>query len=145
MTAPEKPGKRAVEALSESLMYRDYERAFTQGTGLPLRLQAPTLLNVIRYARNQENPFCALLSKTDESCAASCAQCYALQCQVEEEAQFHPRTLKCFAGLCETAVPVRVGENVIAFLHTGQVLLKRPEKAKVSFSVHAFFTRSCAS
>ncbi len=66
------------------------------------------------------------MAKTKESCA----QCYALQCQVEEEAQLEPKTLKCFAGLCETAVPVRVAENVIAFLHTGQVLLQRPDKVQ---------------
>ena len=130
MTDPAIPGQRTLEVLSESQMYRDYERAFTQGTGLPLRLQGPTLLNVVRYAKKQENPFCALLSKSDESCAASCAQCYALQCEVEAAAQFQPKTLKCFAGLCETAVPVRVGENVIAFLHTGQVLLQRPDKVR---------------
>ena len=119
-----------LKILSESQMYRDYERAFTLGTGLPLRLQGPTLLNVIRYENQTENPFCALMSKTDENCAESCAQCYKLQCQVEEEAQFSPKTLKCFAGLCETAVPVRVGDNVIAFLHTGQVLLQRPDKVR---------------
>ncbi|MBC8128164.1 MAG: PocR ligand-binding domain-containing protein [Gloeobacteraceae cyanobacterium ES-bin-144] len=130
MSNPAKSSQSTVEILSESQMYRDYERAFTKGTGLPLRLQSPTLLNAIRHVKSQENPFCALLSKSDETCAASCAQCYALQCKVEEEAQFEPKTLKCFAGLCETAVPVRVGENVIAFLHTGQVLLQRPNKAK---------------
>ena len=53
-----------------------------------------------------------------------------MQRRLEEEAQFQPKTLKCFAGLCETAVPVRVAENVIAFLHTGQVLLQRPDKVK---------------
>ena len=121
-----KSSKRTLEILSASQMYRDYERAFTQGTGLPLRLQEPELLKLIRYTKKQENPFCALMAKTNESCA----QCYTLQCKVEEEAQFQPKTLKCFAGLCETAVPVRVAENVIAFLHTGQVLLQRPDKVE---------------
>ena len=32
----------------------------------------------------------------------------------------------CFAGLCETSVPLRVGENLIGFLKTGEVMLKRP-------------------
>ncbi len=113
-------------ALSESQVYRDYERAFTQGTGLPLRLQGPDMLSLVRFTKAQENPFCALMAKTNDSCA----QCYSLQCAVEEAAQFQPKTLKCFAGLCETAVPVRVGENVIAFLHTGQVLLQRPDKVQ---------------
>ena len=113
-------------ALSDSQVYRDYERAFTQGTGLPLRLQGPEMLNLIRHSKKQENPFCSLMAKSNESCA----HCYALQCRVEEEAQFQPKTVKCFAGLCETAVPVRVAENVIAFLHTGQVLLQRPDKVQ---------------
>ena len=121
-----KSGQRELEILSASQVYRDYERAFTQGTGLPLRLQGPDMLNLIRFTKAQENPFCALIAKAKESCA----QCYALQCQVEEEAQLEPKTLKCFAGLCETAVPVRVAENVIAFLHTGQVLLQRPDKVQ---------------
>ena len=122
--------QRALEILSASQMYRDYERAFTQGTGLPLRLQGPGLLHAVRYAKRQENPFCALMAASDRSCTPSSAQGYALQCRLEEEAQFAPRTLKSFAGLCETAVPVRVGENVIAFLHTGQVLLQPPDKAR---------------
>jgi AraC-like DNA-binding protein len=126
MSDPAKSSKRTLEILSASQMYRDYERAFTQGTGLPLRLQEPELLRLIRYTKQQENPFCALMAKSNESCA----QCYTLQCKVEEEAQFQPRTLKCFAGLCETAVPVRVAENVIAFLHTGQVMLQRPDKVQ---------------
>ncbi len=116
----------ALAALSESDIYRDYARAFTSGTGLPLQLHAPEMLTMTRQARSQENPFCALMSKSNESCA----ECYALQRQVEEEAQFAPKTLKCFAGLCETAVPVRVGENLIAFLQTGQILLHRPDKAR---------------
>lgn len=126
MTDSPKNQQHTLEVLSASQVYRDYELAFTQGTGLPLRLQAPALFHVVRYAKKQENPFCAMMSKSDESCA----QCYALQCKVEAEAQYQPKTLHCFAGLCETAVPVRVGENLIAFLHTGQVLLQRPDKAR---------------
>lgn len=126
MSDSTKPSQRTLEVLSESEMYRDYERAFTQGTGLPLQLHGPDMLGIIHYSKKQENPFCALMAKTNQSCSA----CYALQRKLEEEAQFEPKTLKCFAGLCETAVPVRVGENVIAFLQTGQVLLQRPDKVQ---------------
>ncbi len=113
-------------ALSSSRIYRDYEEAFTRATGLPLSLHAPEMLTVIRYARRGVNPFRALLAKTNQDCAA----CYALQQKLEKEAQLESRTLKCFAGLCETAIPVRVGEKLIAFLHTGQILLHHPDKAK---------------
>ena len=53
-----------------------------------------------------------------------------MQKRLEEETQLVPKTLQCFAGMCETAVPVRVGENVVAFLQTGQILLHRPKKAQ---------------
>ena len=122
----ERAHSTVLATLTDSQVYRDYERGFTEGTGLPLRLQAPEMLHVVRYGKGQENPFCAVMAKTNESCG----ECYALQCEVEEAAQFAPKTLKCFAGLCETAVPVRVGENVVAFLHTGQVMLSRPDKVQ---------------
>ena len=39
-----------------------------------------------------------------------------------------PKTLKCFAGLCDSAVPIRVGDGLVAFLQTGQILLHKPTK-----------------
>jgi AraC-like DNA-binding protein/ligand-binding sensor protein len=122
---PKSPQNSILDRLSKSQIYRDYERAFTSGTGLPLTLRSPDALHVIRFARKQENPFCALMATPNQSCA----QCYALQCKLEQEAQLQPKTLKCFAGLCETAVPVRVGDKLIAFLQTGQILVHHPDKA----------------
>ena len=116
--------KDIVTVLSQSKVYRDYERAFTAGTGLPLRLHAPGMLTVIRYVRKQENPFCALMAKSQEGCKA----CYAAQCKLECEAQLEPKTIKCFAGLCETSVPVRIGDNLVAVLQTGQVFLHQPDR-----------------
>ncbi len=117
---------RTLLRFSESEMYHDYERAFTEGTGLPLLLHRPDMLHMVRYAKKQQNPFCTIMAKVNQNCVA----CYALQSKLEENAQFTPKTLKCFAGLCETAVPVRVGGDLIAFLQTGQILLHRPDKAR---------------
>jgi len=83
------------------------------------------MLGLIAHPVEQKNAFCVLISGSD----GSCEQCYKLQCKIESEAKQEVKTLKCFAGLCETAVPVRVGDNVIAFLRTGQILLQRPNKA----------------
>jgi ligand-binding sensor protein len=58
----------------------------------------------------------------------ACAACYALQQELAREAGMEAKTLRCFAGLCESAVPVRFGDNLIAFLHTGQVLLQQPTR-----------------
>ncbi len=113
-----------VERLKKSQIYRDYEQAFTGTTGLPLALRAVETLQMPMRGQKNENPFCALMATTNKSCAA----CLELQRRVEVEARLEPKTLKCFAGLCDSAVPIRVGENVIAFLQTGQILLHRPSK-----------------
>jgi len=51
-----------------------------------------------------------------------------MQQQIAEKAQIEAQTLRCFAGLCDTVVPIRVGENLIAFLQTGQIMLHQPSK-----------------
>ena len=73
---------------------------------------------------SKENPFCALMAKSNHSCAA----CLQVQAKMEREATMEPKSLKCFAGLCDSSVPVRVGENLVAFLQTGQVLENTPTK-----------------
>ena len=115
-----------VDAIVRSKLYRDYHEAFTKATGLPLELHGPDEMKVHRPTTAKAAPFCTLMAKANASCSA----CYALQRELEEKAQVEAKTLKCFAGLCETEVPVRVGENVIAFLHTGHILLDRPDKAQ---------------
>jgi hypothetical protein len=63
-----------------------------------------------------ESPFCALMAKTNRSCAA----CLQMQRRIElSSPAWLRKSLRCFAGLCDSAVPVRVGENVVAFLTTG--------------------------
>ncbi len=126
------PSRKLVDHLRRSDIFRDYQKAFNETTGLPLALRALETLDLPLHGVKNENPFCALMATTNKSCAA----CLELQKRVEVEAQLEPKTLKCFAGLCDSAVPVRVGENVIAFLQTGQILLHRPTKEQ--------FTRTTA-
>lgn len=116
--------RELVEQLKRSQIYRDYEKAFRDSTGLPIQLRPLEAFNLPHHGDCKENPFCALMARTNHTCAA----CLQLQKKVEEEAQLEPKTLKCFAGLCDSAVPVRVGENLVAFLQTGQVLLHQPKK-----------------
>jgi AraC-like DNA-binding protein len=70
----------------------------------------------------------------------SCAACLQLQQKVEQAAQLEPTTLKCFAGLSDSAVPVRVGSNLVAFLQTGQILLQPPEHAEFAKTVRELTT-----
>ena len=114
--------KELVAQLKKSQLYQDYEQAFCATTGLPLALRSIETFNLPHSGRTNENSFCALLAKTNQSCAA----CLQLQRRVEEQAQLEPKTLKCFAGLCDSSIPVRVGEDLVAFLQTGQILLHQP-------------------
>jgi YesN/AraC family two-component response regulator len=113
-----------VRQLQESQIYRDYEQAFRDTTGLPLNLRPIDAFDLSHHGDPNQNPFCALMAKSNQSCSA----CLQLQRKVEEEAQMEPKTLKCFAGLCDSSVPIRVGENLVAFLQTGQILLHQPNK-----------------
>lgn len=117
-------------ALSESEMFRDYQQAFEKATGMPLSLRAPGDHHADTAAERPVvgGSFCALMARTNRSCEA----CFTLQKRLEEEAKLEPKTLKCFAGLCETAVPVRVGNRLIAFLETGRVLIETPNQKQFS-------------
>ena len=111
-------------------MFRDYQHAFTQATGLPLTLLEPGSHHECASPQDPASgsPFCALMARTN----GTCASCFALQKKLEEDANLQPKTLKCFAGLCETAVPVRVGEKLIAFLQTGRILVETPNQRQFS-------------
>ncbi len=127
MSSSDTSAKRSrtfVEQLKRSQIYRDYEQSFRDTTGLPINLRALEAFDLPHHKDPNENPFCALMGKSNQSCAA----CLQLQKKVEVEAQLEPKTLKCFAGLCDSAVPIRVGENLVAFLQTGQVLLHKPSQ-----------------
>ena len=121
----DKPAKRVFD-LAISQIFKDYQQAFTRATGLPLRLVGVGNSWKTPPLTSRESPFCALLARTNVSCSA----CLAMQRQLEEEAKLQPKTLKCFAGLCETAIQVRVGQDLIAFLETGHVLLTKPSQTK---------------
>ena len=111
-----------LERLSSSEIYKDYERAFGEATGLPLTLSPADDWHLAHRGRRHENPLCALLAKQSKACAA----CMQTQHELSSTAREQPRTVTCFAGLCETAVPLRMGEQLIGFLRTGEVLAHEP-------------------
>jgi AraC-like DNA-binding protein/ligand-binding sensor protein len=115
-----------VERLAESQLYNDYERAFSEATGLPLRLRSVDSWQLPHHGQRKENPFCALMAGKSRACAA----CLQVQQALAESARDHSQTETCQVGMCDTAVPVRLGDQVVGFLHTGQVFKKRPTEAQ---------------
>src|ERR1041385_1333974 len=86
-----------VAQLKRSQVFRDYEQAFRETTGLPITLRPVEAFDLPHHGDPKEAPFCALMAASNHSCSA----CLQLQRKVEQEAQLEARTLKCFAGLCD--------------------------------------------
>ncbi len=118
------PHQSLLKPLSSSQIFKDYERAFGEATGLPLSLSPVDDIQLAHHRRRHENPFCALMAKQNKACAS----CLQTQHELAQTAQSEPKTVTCFAGLCESAIPLHVGENLIGFLRTGEVLLQAPNE-----------------
>ncbi len=114
--------KGLIERLSRSAIYQDYEHAFTETTGLPLTLRPVEVWQLVQQGKKCQNPFCALMSQNSRSCAA----CLEIQQQIAQRDGEKPRNVACFAGLHEAAVPIHIGKELIGYLQTGGVLLKKP-------------------
>ena len=115
-----------IEALAKSKVYQDYERAFSEATGLPVTLRPVESWQLPHHGKKNENPFCSLMASKSRSCAS----CLQVQQRLSENATQEAFTTVCEAGLSDTAVPVRLGEKLIGFLQTGQVFRKKPSAAQ---------------
>jgi len=114
--------KQLIETLTGSKIYQDYERAFSEATGLPVTLRTVESWQLPQHGKRFENPFCGMLSQKSRACAA----CLQVQQQLSETATNEPKTITCQAGLCDIAIPVRMGDQLIGFLATGQVFIRKP-------------------
>ncbi|MGO8925399.1 MAG: PocR ligand-binding domain-containing protein [Limisphaerales bacterium] len=115
-----------IEVLSNSKVFQDYERAFTEATGLPVALRAVESWQLPHHGHRNESPFCAMVLETSRACAS----CLQVQEKLAAGAADEPHSVSCPAGLCDTAVPVRLGDRLIGFLQTGQVFRKTPTRAQ---------------
>ena len=121
--APTSAGDRAlIDALVNSKVFQEYERAFTEATGLPVALRAVESWQLPHHGKRNESPFCSIISEKSRACAS----CLQTQEKLAESAQESAQTVVCSAGLSDTAVPVRLGDRLIGFLQTGQVFRKPP-------------------
>lgn len=114
--------KKLVEALQASPLYRGYQEAFRKATGMSLFLRLANTDKIPRpEERGEENPFCQALN----ACGGSCEECRKAHHSLRNQAPAGDRACTgfCFAQMMESAVPIRCGRRVIAWLWTGQVFL----------------------
>ena len=113
-----------LQRIANSERFKIYQDAFRTATGLPLRLVSadPDNWCLDDQAINR-SPFCEALNL----CNSACGACLETNRRLMQEAEVSgPTTCHCFAGLCATAVPIKMGASVIGFLKTGQVFSQTP-------------------
>jgi AraC-like DNA-binding protein/ligand-binding sensor protein len=126
--ASAKSNKQLVEMLRRSRLFRDYETVFTKATGLPLTLRPLEFWQLAHHGKKHENLFCAMLAERPRTLAV----CLEAHQNMIDHTGLLPHTITCPFGLTETAVPVKLGGDVIGYLRIGQVLRHMPLKADTS-------------
>lgn len=111
-----------IKSLLDSKVFRDYERAFSEATGLPVSLCAIDSLQIPHRGKKTQTRFCAFMT----SHGRACATCVETQDGLRRNARTAAWTVKCPMGMVDSAVPVRLGDKLIGFLQTGQVFCKKP-------------------
>jgi len=120
-----------LETLTHSEMFQNYERAYTEATGMPVTLRPVETWQLPLHGKRGENPFCAMMAEKSRTCGA----CLQMQERLAQSAVAGPCTMTCAYGLCETAVPVKLGGQAIGFLQTGQVMRQKPTGASFERAV----------
>ena len=113
-----------LQRIANSERFKLYQEAFRTATGLPLRLVSSDPDGWCLDDQNiNRSPFCEALNL----CKSACNACLDTNRRLMKEAEVNgPTTCHCFAGLCATAVPVKLGATVIGYMKTGQVFSQTP-------------------
>ena len=123
-----KENKELVDTLRRSKLFRNYEHVFSEATGLPLTLRPVDYWQLEHQGKKHQNPFCAMLAERP----ATLAVCLRAHQDIIDHTGLIPHTVTCPFGLTETAVPVKLGAQIIGYLRIGQVLRHTPAKSESS-------------
>src|SRR5438094_2803399 len=134
-----KENRELIDTLRRSKLFRSYERVFSEATGLPLTLRPLDYWQLEHQGKRHQNPFCAMLAERP----ATLAICLQAHQDIIDHAGLIPHTVTCPFGLTETAVPVKLGSQIIGYLRIGQVLRHAPAKSDSSKSAANWSVTGC--
>jgi len=121
-----KENRQLIDALRRSKLFRNYEQVFSEATGLPLTLRPVDYWQLEHQGKKHQNPFCAMLAERP----ATLAVCLRAHQDIIDHTGLIPHTVTCPFGLTETAVPVKLGGQIVGYLRIGQVLRHTPAKSE---------------
>ncbi len=113
-----KENRELIDTLRRSKLFRSYEQVFSEATGLALAIRPLEFWQLAHHGKKHENPFCALLAENP----ATLAVCLRAHQEMIDHTGVLPHTVTCPFGLTETAVPIKLGEQIVGYLRIGQVL-----------------------
>lgn len=96
--------------------------ALRELAGIDIRLAPVTQWPPHKRGEDCLNPFCRLMVKAGRDCAA----CQRAEREVASHKVAAPQSVTCLGGLCQTAVPVRLDDEIFAVLEIGPLLLEEP-------------------
>lgn len=113
--------ERIINRLAESSLYQSYRHAFQLATGLELQVYPATEDAAAPCGGFSGNRFCRMLNAR-----SGCENCAMAQGCLFESSVDKAKTIRCFAGMLESAVPLKAGPTLVGYLRIGQVLPKAP-------------------
>jgi len=123
-SAPRSSDQEVMRHLSRSQIFKDYERAFSKAMGLPLNIRGRDSWSPAHHGKEDGDSLASILARFNKARAA----CLRAQTAASRDPDSTMRTVTWFAGLSESAVPVYVGDHILGFLETGEVMLRNPTK-----------------
>jgi AraC-like DNA-binding protein len=133
--------RKLIEGLRKSKVYRQYERVFSEATGLPLALSPIESFALPFHGNKNENPFCAFLADRK----GACGLCLQTQEKLAKHQGQQPCTVRCAFGLTETRVPIQLGDRLIGFLQVGQIFTQPPSMAAFKKAVRHLYPMDAAT
>src|SRR5579859_4205143 len=83
------PDRSLLQVLGQSVLFQEYQDAFTATTGLPLALQPLDCWQLPHQSLSKGDSFCSLLTSNSQACAA----CLATHQQLLESATRQPQSM----------------------------------------------------
>lgn len=116
---------RLLDELRNSDVFREYEQAYNEVTHLPLVLRSTLPDQEIAFDPDKEHNFCHFMRQHNDACR-TCIH-------MDEHHNHNGDSIHkvCFAGIHVSAVPIKVHQEVVGYLQTGEVLLEKPTESKL--------------
>lgn len=114
--------KGLIEILANSQLYSEFSDAFNKAFGLPITLRPVELWRLPLHNVKMENAFCSLVAEKSSTCSI----CLQVQKNLADLSVNSPKTVKCPFGMCDSAVPIKTGDQLIGYLQTGQAFIQKP-------------------